>query len=94
MFANNADSLGRETMFKKIGLFAPAALVCVGLLGLTAAKADDDAHCYTLDSLDLGKDFSNVLALRAPAGQHFMHDLPLKAVIQAIFRPRGNGPEL
>ena len=39
-------------MFKRKMLFAPAALACVGLLGLTAAKADDDAHCYTLASLE------------------------------------------
>ena len=37
-------------MFKRKGLFVPAALVGVGLFGLTAARADD-AHCYTLASL-------------------------------------------
>jgi len=38
-------------MFNKRSLFVPAALVSFGLLGMSAAKADGDTHCYTLASI-------------------------------------------
>jgi uncharacterized protein (DUF2342 family) len=61
-------------MFKRKRLFAPAALVCVGLLGMTAARADD-AQCYTLASLkgtyaivtDYGDHIAQALAVRQPS---------------------------
>jgi len=38
-------------MFNKRCLLVQAALVSFGLLGMSAAKADGDAHCYTLASI-------------------------------------------
>jgi len=38
-------------MFNKRSLFVPAALVSFGLVGISAARADDAARCYTLASL-------------------------------------------
>jgi len=40
-----------KTMFNKRCLLVQAALVSFGLLGMSAAKADGDAHCYTLASI-------------------------------------------
>jgi hypothetical protein len=38
-------------LLNKRRLFVPAALASLGLLGISAAKADGDARCYTLASL-------------------------------------------
>jgi hypothetical protein len=38
-------------MFNKKCTLIPAALVLFGVFGVSAAKADDDAHCYTVASL-------------------------------------------
>lgn len=40
-----------KIMINKRSLFIPAALASFGLLGISAAKADGDAQCYTLASL-------------------------------------------
>lgn len=40
-----------HTMFKRRSLFIPAALVSFGLLGMSAAQADEDMHCYTVASI-------------------------------------------
>ena len=38
-------------MLNKKCTLIPAALVLFGVFGVSAAKADDDAHCYTVASL-------------------------------------------
>jgi hypothetical protein len=59
-------------MFKKKCTLIPAALVLFGVFGVSAAKADDDAHCYTVASLhgtyaivtDYGEHVAEALAVR------------------------------
>jgi hypothetical protein len=40
-----------KIMFNKRSLFVPAALVSFALLGISAARADDDMHCFTVASV-------------------------------------------
>lgn len=60
-------------MFSRKSCFpVSAALVSFGVLGVSAAKADDDAHCYTLASLH------GTYALVATYGDHIAQSLAVR----------------